>query len=87
MSVRKFAYRTNETAWSYAKYNDYVIFYKDSDFHQRNFLYGFPPKVIWLRLGNCCTERIVSVLKEKSNEILFFELDREAAFLVIHPEN
>ncbi|MFN2406960.1 MAG: hypothetical protein ABR594_12965 [Pyrinomonadaceae bacterium] len=25
---------------------------KDSDMHQRSFLLGAPPKVVWVRLGN-----------------------------------
>jgi len=35
--------------WDYAKNNDLMILSKDSDFHQRSFLYGFPPKVVWVR--------------------------------------
>jgi predicted nuclease of predicted toxin-antitoxin system len=31
---------------------------KDTDFHQRSFLFGGPPKVVWIRLGNCSTEDI-----------------------------
>jgi len=34
--------------WEYAR-NNLMIVSKDSDFHQRSFLYGFPPKVIWVR--------------------------------------
>ena len=41
--------------WDYAKENGFVIVSKDSDFHQRSFLYGHPPKVVWIRRGNCST--------------------------------
>ena len=41
--------------WDYAKNNGLMIVSKDSDFHQMSFLYGFPPKVVWVRLGNCST--------------------------------
>jgi len=30
----------------------FVIVSKDSDFQQRSLLYGNPPKVVWIRLGN-----------------------------------
>src|SRR5436190_24306828 len=41
--------------WKYAQDNSLIICSKDSDMHQRSFLLGYPPKVVWLRLGNCST--------------------------------
>ena len=38
--------------WDRAKQDGLVIVTKDSDFHPRAFLYGAPPKVVWIRLGN-----------------------------------
>lgn len=38
--------------WEYAKVNGFVIVSKDSDFQQRSFLYGHPPKFIYLCIGN-----------------------------------
>ena len=38
--------------WEYAKHHGLTIVTKDSDFHQLSFLYGPPPKVVWLRMGN-----------------------------------
>jgi predicted nuclease of predicted toxin-antitoxin system len=38
--------------WEFAKFNNFVIVSKDSDFHQRSLLYGHPPKFIYLRIGN-----------------------------------
>ena len=38
--------------WHYAKENDCIIITKDADFYNRMVLYGPPPKVIWIRLGN-----------------------------------
>jgi predicted nuclease of predicted toxin-antitoxin system len=45
----------DEPVWEYAKANSFVIVSKDSDFHQRSFLFGHPPKVVWIRRGNCST--------------------------------
>lgn len=48
--------------WSYAEENDLMIVSKDSDMHDRSFLFGYPPKVIWIRLGNCSTNDVEQIL-------------------------
>ena len=35
----------DESIWSYARDNGFVIVSKDSDFHQLSFLFGHPPLV------------------------------------------
>ena len=37
--------------WEYAREKGFAIVSKDSDFRQRVFLDGPPPKVIWLSIG------------------------------------
>ncbi len=37
----------------YAARDGFVIVTKDSDFSDLCILLGFPPKVIWIRRGNC----------------------------------
>ena len=44
--------------WEYARMNALAIVSKDEDFHQLSFLHGPPPKVVWVRLGNCTTSDI-----------------------------
>ena len=41
--------------WEYARVNGYVITTKDSDFNELGLVSGFPPKVVWIRCGNCST--------------------------------
>jgi len=36
----------DEVIWNYAREHDFVIISKDSDFRQRCFLFGPPPKVV-----------------------------------------
>ena len=43
---------TDREVWDFARAGGYVIVSKDSDFRQLAFLFGPPPKVVWLRVGN-----------------------------------
>lgn len=69
--------------WDHAQRHDYIIVSKDEDFHRFSVLYGSPPKMIWIRTGNCSTEDIIRLLRERSEEIGNFLADREAAFLAL----
>lgn len=76
--------RANDAAiWGYARDHGLTIVLKDSDFHQVSFLRGSPPKVIWIRRGNCTTGDIRALLRSSRTEILAFGADAEAAFLVL----
>jgi len=43
--------------------------------------YGPPPKVIWLRAGNCTTATVAQLLHRHVADICAFMADAEAAFL------
>jgi predicted nuclease of predicted toxin-antitoxin system len=58
--------------WSYARANEYIIVTKDSDFSDISVLLGFPPKVIWLRLGNCTTSAVEQALRSGQSIISAF---------------
>lgn len=73
------------TIWTFAKTHGFVIVSKDSDFHQRSFLEGAPPKVVWLCLGNCRTSDVERVLREYKRAILSFEQDSKGSFLIVDP--
>jgi predicted nuclease of predicted toxin-antitoxin system len=73
----------DDVIWKHAAEHDFAIVSKDSDFHQRSFVYGSPPKVIWIRLGNCSTVEIADLLARRTAAIRAFESDMEAAFLII----
>ena len=44
--------------WEYAKDNGLILVSKDADMHQRSFLFGPPPKVVWVRVGNFARPRM-----------------------------
>ena len=74
---------SDEVVWQYAIQQGLTIITKDADFHQRSFLFGHPPKVVWIRCGNCSTATIEQLLRQRRNELLQFTADREGAFLII----
>ena len=69
--------------WEYARDHGFVIVSKDADFHQRSFVQGHPPKVIWVRLGNCTTTDVLALLLRSRAEIEAFVAHELAAFLVL----
>ncbi len=62
--------------------HELVIVSKDSDFRQLSFTFGHPPKVIWIRCGNCSTSEIESILRDRYNDLLSFYQDEQGAFVV-----
>jgi len=73
----------DRTIWEYARANGLAIVSKDEDFHQLSFLYGAPPKVVWVRLGNCTTADIEQALRRHHADLLQFHTNEEGAFLII----
>jgi predicted nuclease of predicted toxin-antitoxin system len=69
--------------WLFAAANGYVIASKDSDFEQRALLYGHPPKVVWLRVGNCSTAAVAVLLQMRHVDVLAFMSDPTAAVLAL----
>lgn len=74
----------DEKIWNYARDNHFTIVTQDSDFNERSLLYGYPPKVIWIKTGNISTENIERVLKEHKEDILSFEKDKSLSCLQIY---
>jgi predicted nuclease of predicted toxin-antitoxin system len=71
----------DSVVWDYAKDNDLMIVSKDSDMHQRSFVFGHPPKIIWVRLGNCSTAGIETLLRRNFAAVKTFYEDLYASFL------
>ncbi len=69
--------------WEYAKANGYVIVTKDLDFQQRSLLFGHPPKVMRLRVGNCTVQTIGDLLRQYSAIIHVFERDAAKSYLAL----
>ncbi len=69
--------------WEYAHKHDYMIVTKDADFSEFGVVKGFPPKIIWIRRGNCSTQDIASILRESFLSIKTLSEDDETGILVL----
>ena len=73
----------DDSIWHHATAGGYAIVTKDGDYRQQSFLRGSPPKVVWVRLGNCRTADVEAVLRARHVDILAFEENEQAALLVL----
>jgi predicted nuclease of predicted toxin-antitoxin system len=55
--------------WEHARNGGFTIVSKDADFPERSILFGAPPKVIWIRRGNCSTADIERMLRDGATGI------------------
>jgi predicted nuclease of predicted toxin-antitoxin system len=78
---------SDNEVWQYAQENGFVIVSKDSDFSERSSLYGGPPKVVWLRIGNCTTARADFLLRNSVARLTAFEAGEESCLILAHPRN
>ena len=69
--------------WQYAHDHDYVIVTKDADFSEFGVVKGFPPKIIWIRRGNCSTSDIEIILRENYSAISALSEDTETGILTL----
>ena len=69
--------------WDYARQHGYVIVSKDTDFSELSVWQGFPPKVIWLQVGNCTTAQVEAILRNRLATIADFVSDPDAGMLIL----
>ena len=59
----------------YARDRDFVIVTKDADYNNLGVVMGFPPKVIWLLIGNCTTDNVEHLLRASHANLEQFDQD------------
>lgn len=69
--------------WEFAKKNEYSIVTKDSDFNDLAILKGTPPKIIWLKVGNCKVSDIENILNDHVQSIKDFLEAEDSSILEI----
>jgi predicted nuclease of predicted toxin-antitoxin system len=60
-----------------------MIVSKDSDMHDLSLVLGSPPKVIWIRLGNCSTAQVENLLRRDFETINLFYKDESLSLLAL----
>jgi predicted nuclease of predicted toxin-antitoxin system len=74
--------RTNDSQlWLIAKTHGFVFVTKDKDVAELAILRGAPPKILWLRMGNCKTAVIERVLRFNFRAIESFVANPEQVVL------
>ena len=73
----------DEDVWEYARANGFTIVSKDSDFQQRSLLYGPPPKLVWLRIGNCTRQQLVQLITTHEQDIRALDVNPSETVLVL----
>jgi predicted nuclease of predicted toxin-antitoxin system len=69
--------------WTYAAERGYLLVSKDTDFFERSALYGAPPKVVWLRLGNAPMSATSSLLRDNYIVVRRFHDDPDSTLLAL----
>ena len=69
--------------WHHARTHGLAIVSKDTDFRERSYVEGFPPKVIWLDVGNAGTAPIAALLRRERERIERFEMLEETSVLIL----
>lgn len=61
--------------WKHARDYDYIVTSEDRDYIALSDMYGFPPKLILVKLGNVPTSVVALALRDQYTDILAFNLD------------
>jgi len=67
--------------WAYAIEHGLVMVTKDVDYYDLSAARRHPPKVVWIRLGNCPTSEVADLLRERHCDLLVFCRDDAAGLL------
>ena len=70
--------------WEYAKEHGFTIVSKDSDFHEKTVLSGYPPKIVWIRRGNCSVSQIEKILRKHETDIINLHQNNDLSFLILY---
>lgn len=73
----------DQQIWDYSRTHGFAIVSKNTDFRERSFVEGLPPKVIWLDVGNAGTRVIADLLRRERQRAETFERELETSLLIL----
>ena len=73
--------KRDAAVWKYARENGFTVVSKDADFAEISMLEGFPPKLLWLRIGNCRTSDIEELIRSNHQNIVDLHADDRRGIL------
>ncbi|MCP4754417.1 MAG: hypothetical protein GY866_26340 [Proteobacteria bacterium] len=73
----------DQEIWNFAKQYGFTIVTKDSDYNDLSVIEGSPPKVIWLRIGNCKVPEIEKIIREHFEILDRFIDDKNSSIIEI----
>ncbi len=76
--------RSDLSIFQHAKENNFIIVTFDEDFIELQALRGFPPKIVWLRIGNSSTLNILHKLSINIQSIKDLSSNPQLSILEIH---
>jgi predicted nuclease of predicted toxin-antitoxin system len=74
--------QSDQAVWDYARDHGFTIVSKDSDFSERSVLFGPPPKIVWLCLGNCSRDQVLNLLLARQSDIQALETAEESVLVL-----
>mgnify|MGYP000548803948 CR=1 FL=1 len=74
---------TDHAVWRHAREQGFTLVSKDADFYELSQLRGQPPKVVWIRRGNCRATQTERLLRAQAGRIEALVDDPEATCLVL----
>ncbi len=73
----------DERVWEFARDHGFVLVSKDSDFYQRSLLFGAPPKLVWICIGNSTRGELFALLSQHQGAIAALDSAGEESTLIL----
>ena len=73
----------DKTIWNFAKDNGLTIVTKDSDYFDFVQVFGYPPKIIWIKSGNGPTSLVAQIIRKNYSVILLSLNDPQIGIIEI----